>query len=85
MLNQLINIPSRYVGLTVDGCLIDGLTAMSGIFLRQCGQYPGSNYLLTPLGDRSRTTTGDLIGWTKHSHRMLHWRSFPSRLQLQQG
>ena len=89
MLNQLIHIQSRiqsrYVGLAVDGCLIDGLAVMSGVFLRQQSQYFGGNYLPTLVDDHTPTTTGDRIGWTKRWHRMLHWHSFPHCLQLQQG
>ncbi|MEM9004423.1 MAG: hypothetical protein AAGE59_12975 [Cyanobacteria bacterium P01_F01_bin.86] len=84
MLNQLIQIPSRYVDLTVDGCLIDGLAVMFGVGQRQ-HFYSDGNYLL-PLGsDGLPPITGNRTGLTKRWHRTWYRHSFFHCLQLQQG
>ncbi|MGF1523993.1 MAG: hypothetical protein ACFBSF_16875 [Leptolyngbyaceae cyanobacterium] len=94
MLNQLIQIPSRYAGLTTDGRLIDGLAVVSGVFLQQFQQYEqyfGIGEPSLPIGNRPPMTTGAPtpvggdLGWTKRWHRKQHWHSFPHCLQLHQG
>ncbi|MEL6381975.1 MAG: hypothetical protein AAFQ89_05795 [Cyanobacteria bacterium J06626_18] len=89
MLNQLIHIPSRYAGLTTDGCLIDGLAVVSGVFFQHYEQYFGSDDSPMPVDDCPPKTgiptpAGSDLGWTKRWQRMQHWH-FPHHLQLHQG
>lgn len=85
MLNQLIRIQTRYIGMTADGCLIDGLIGIHIFLPESTGSTPRKPNVSVQSGTAARFRLGNLLQWLKRLHLRRYWLSLSGCLQLQQG
>ncbi|MEM0979451.1 MAG: hypothetical protein AAGH78_04165 [Cyanobacteria bacterium P01_H01_bin.58] len=85
MLNQLICIQTRYVGMIADGCLLDGLVGIHIFLSTPTGHIPSQPMMLAPGGTVAQLRLGNFLQWIKRSHLQRYWLSLSGCLQLQQG
>jgi len=85
MLNQLIRIQARYIGLLINGCLIDGLIGLvNAVFRLSTGQF-GSSSLITLTGDLILPVQSDRTGSENCLQPLRYWHVPGDPLRLQQG
>ncbi|MEO1095916.1 MAG: hypothetical protein AAFX01_13560 [Cyanobacteria bacterium J06638_28] len=85
MLNQLIRIQTRYVGMIADGCLLDGLIGIPIPLPTPTGHTLNQPIVAVQGGTAAQLRLGNCLQWLQRSHLQRYWLSLSGYLPLQQG